>query len=226
MRLGRFFRNLWVMPEQRKREIPFRFDREKSIAMMQYFIAELGGRTPYIPVVKLAFFADRLHVRQHARPISFDSYYAFKNGPGGSNLMNLVNKENAMAARSWGIDHPTEYEVILLPGTIPNKKKFSISDLEAIHFALEHFGKLARHDRFALPNLTHAYPEWAQHKLRFMLGGKRFDLSYEDFLVNADKGKKEFRIFGMTDPFPELSAEEAEEIAEEMQEYSSILHAS
>ena len=219
--------NLIEMSEV-KRQIRFQFDREKSVAMMQYFIAQLGGRIPYLPVVKLAFFADRIHSRKHARPISHDIYYAFQWGPGGSSLMNLVNKENAGLSPGWGIEHPSEYEVSLSRGIIPNEKKFSISDLEAIHFSLENFGRIAKGDRFDLAKLSHAYPEWAQHEWSFRLPGtkKRFDVSYADFLKNARKERKEFAWYRITDPFPELSETEARDIAEEMEEYSNSLYAS
>lgn len=73
-----------------KPEIRFRFILEKGTAMLQYLLKRVGGEYNYMSLLKLAFFADRFHVRQHARPVSMDEYYAFKYGVAGSQLKNIL----------------------------------------------------------------------------------------------------------------------------------------
>jgi len=42
-------------------------------------------------LLKLAFFADRYHLRNYARPISGDIYYAMKLGPVPSALKDIID---------------------------------------------------------------------------------------------------------------------------------------
>ena len=61
-------------------KVRFPFSLEKGVAMLQYLLNGVGGEYNYMALLKLAFFADRFHVRAHARPVSMDDYFAFPYG--------------------------------------------------------------------------------------------------------------------------------------------------
>lgn len=65
---------------------------------------------------------------------------------------------------------------------------FSDSDIEALVFAIKHFGHLGQ---FQLAEVSHAYPEWKRFEKKLKSGmGSVFNMDYEDFFKDAMPGSK------------------------------------
>ena len=207
-------------------KVRFPFSLEKGVAMLQYLLNGVGGEYNYMALLKLAFFADRFHVRAHARPVSMDDYFAFPYGPAGSMLKDIVLEPDVIFfERSHPIEKSGPYSVRLTSNDYA-KNQFSKSDFEAMNFSLSCFGKFGKQygGEFILSNISHAYPEWDKYSSLFAAGKtKREEMCYEDFLKNANEKHPMFKTYGFTDPFKKLSEDEQSDLLEEMREFSSNL---
>ena len=206
--------------------IRFPFSLEKGEAMLQYLLQRVGGEYNYMALLKLAFFADRYHVRNHARPVSMDEYFAFSYGPGGSRLKDILLEPDVIFFEKPPlIEKSSTYKVRLSSQKI-DLKQFSKSDIDAMDFSIEHFAEIGKKLRgeFILSNISHAYPEWDKYAEIFNSGKtKREYIYYEDFLVNANPKHPMFLENNFIDPFERLTKEQRDDLLEEMQEYSANL---
>lgn len=202
-------------------KIRYPFSLEKGVATLQYLLRHVGGTYNYMALLKLVFFADRYHVRNHARPVSMDDYYAFEYGPAGSMLKNIL-LESDVFFPDPPIKKSTDYNVVLANKTV-DCDQFSKSDIKALDFSLEHFGKIGRgfKGQFVLSEITHAYPEWDQYADLFNSNKTiREEISYEDFLNDPQDNHPIFKKLSFIDPFNKLSPDERESLIAEMREYS------
>lgn len=200
-------------------KIQFPFDPQKGLAMLEHLLNLLGGSYNSMALLKLAFLADRYHVRSYARPVSMDEYYALKLGPVPSNLKDIIETERAFPE---DFCFTGEYRVDLKQSTIDGTQ-FSRTDLEAMQFAVDNFGRLGARDEFFLANLTHAYPEWDKYRERFAKSALgREEMDYRDFLLNADPQHPEFLKLQFKDPFPPITEQERLDLVEEMIERSVV----
>ncbi len=207
-----------------KPQIKFPFDWDKGISLLQLILCKVGGKFNTMSVLKLAFFADRCHVRNHARPISFDRYFAFPFGVAGGGLKDILACEDVFVSSDESkIVKYGKYEVVLSIDKV-DESFFSKSELRAIEFAILNFAPYAIQSDFALSDISHAYPEWWQYADLFKNNKtKREDVDYRDFLKNADTENKFFKQYKLSDPFPRLSPTAQEELESEMLEYSQQL---
>jgi hypothetical protein len=196
-------------------KIRFPFDPPKGLAMLEHLLNLVGGGYNYMALLKLAFLADRYHVRSYARPVSMDDYYALKLGPVPSNLKDIIDIEKVFPE---SFNFAGEFRIELKHSNI-DITQFSRSDLEAMQFAADNFGKLGARDEFFLANLTHAYPEWDKYRERFAKSALgREEMDYADFLLNADSRHPEFLRLHFKDPFQPLTDQNRQDILEEMVE--------
>ena len=72
----------------------FHFDQAKGIAILEYLLNQLEGKYNYMALLKLAYFGDRKHLREYARPISFDFYKGMKLGAVPQSLYSNVTSVN------------------------------------------------------------------------------------------------------------------------------------
>ncbi len=200
-------------------KIKFLYDPHKGLAMLEYLLELTGGAYNYMALLKLAFFADRYHVRKYARPVSSDEYYALKLGPVPSNLKDIIDTEQFISASM----HFLSDFVVELKTTDIDLDQFSKSDIEAMTFAVQHFAKIGEKNEFFLANLTHAYPEWDKYRERFEhFPHGREEMDYADFLNNADPAHPEFKRLNFKDPFPPLTPGEQEDLLNEMVERTLV----
>ena len=200
---------------KKKFNIEFDFDVEKGKAMLDYLLNQVGGQYNYMALLKLVFFADRYHVRKYARPVSSDIYFALKLGPLPSNLCTV----------SKMIYNPIDnnFTAVRENGKI-DMDRFSLSDIEAMNFAVQHFSPLGRRSQYILAYITHAYPEWNKYKKRFDANDRgRENMYYEDFLLNANPNHTEFIKYRFKDPFPPITPAVREMILDEMVERSAMM---
>jgi uncharacterized phage-associated protein len=196
-------------------KIKFPYDPNKGLAMLEYLLQLVGGKYNQMALLKLAFFADRYHVRHYARPVSSDEYYALKLGPIPSNLRDIISTERYYPEN---VSFTNDHEVELKSKDI-DVDQFSKSDIEAMNFAVDKFAAIGRKSEFFIANLTHAYPEWDKYRKRFEespLG--REDMDYKDFLLNADPQHADFVKLKFSDPFPLLTPQAQEDVLAEMVE--------
>lgn len=145
-------------------KIKFNFNYQKATQALNKFALKEGGEINKMKALKLIYFADRYHLRKYGRLITNDYYVAMENGPVASQTRDVadttcyigeIEKEYA----DTYVESKGRY--YLKSKTAPDNDVFSDSDIEAIEFAWEKFGK---YDKYQLRDLTHDYPEWDEHK--------------------------------------------------------------
>jgi hypothetical protein len=194
----------------------FEFDSDKGLAMLKYLLDKMGGVYNYMALLKLAFFSDRYHIRNFARPVSNDRYFALKFGPMPTRLKDIMDVVCYYGEDFTNID---AYRISLKDRKI-DLSQFSKSDILAMDFAVEHFGQLGLGNVFNLANLTHAYPEWDKYRATFSNNSnssrKKEKMNYLDFLKNANPKHAEFKKLHFKDPFDILTDEQIKNISEEL----------
>jgi len=181
------------------------FNFEKATQILNVIAQNAGGTINKMKAIKIAFFADRYHIRKFGRTISGDKLVAMKHGPVGSGSRDLLEK-NGNHGRAQACEYADEFIESVEDHRFyyrsiqdVDESVLSESELEAIKFAWEKFGSLKEFD---LANLTHQYPEWKK---------------YEKFLKNSNTGKYDIAEEDMFDDPPiyfdpcfKLSSEERE----------------
>lgn len=142
----------------------FDFDYRKATQALNYFARQEGGRINKMKALKLVYFADRYHIRKYGRLVTNDNYLAMQHGPVPSTSKDIAE------ATDYLDDEVKAYSVQFIEplGNLSlrsirklDKSVLSDSDMEALRFAWDNFG---RYDQFALRDLTHDYPEWLTRK--------------------------------------------------------------
>jgi uncharacterized phage-associated protein len=157
----------------------------KKIVQILGYLQRKTAIVDKIVLIKLLFFADRLHLRRHFYLITLDTYYALKNGPAASETLNVINKNDDYIDFS-----DKEIAKILSKIKIANNTQRIIDErdtdylseyeMEALDFSCETFGKFSKD---SLIEITHDYPEWKRYKNYFENG---MGLSKPSKLVNIN----------------------------------------
>jgi uncharacterized phage-associated protein len=71
-------------------QISFRFNLEKAVQAMSFFVERLGP-TDKVKLMKLVYLADKDHFVRHGFPITGDRQYAMQHGPVPSSTLNALN---------------------------------------------------------------------------------------------------------------------------------------
>jgi uncharacterized phage-associated protein len=165
------------------------FDHKKATQAINFFATKAGGYINKMKAIKLIYFADRYHLRKYGRPITNDEYFAMPYGPVNSGVKEITENSDFLA------DDEQEYAAIYLK--IPNQygvrsihpidtKVFSKSDIEALSFAWEKFGK---YNQYQLADISHNYPEWKRFKQIIESKTRsRVRMNYEDFFEDPEEG--------------------------------------
>ena len=188
------------------------FDHKKATQVLNFLGRAQGGSINKMKALKLAYFADRYHLRKYGRLIANDTYYAMQHGPVGSGAKDLVETTRMLD------EHEEQYASQFIRPTgqytfesiadIDNEV-FSDSDIEALNFAWDTFG---RYDHFQLRDITHKYPEWEKHK-HTLRHYSRADMDIEDFLEDPSEN---------VDKCFELDAEDKRDRQEQLSEAAVI----
>lgn len=158
--------------------LPFKF--KKATQALNFFAIKSGGEINKMKALKLVFFADRYHIRKYARPITNCEYRAMDFGPVASEVKDIA--EFTDFASKISKEYAQDFIEKIGQYTIRSKanlveKVFSKSDLEALQFAWEKFGRI---NEFDLAELTHKYPEWKRHE-EALKSQSSVMMDYEDF---------------------------------------------
>ncbi|MGD0856780.1 MAG: Panacea domain-containing protein [Dehalococcoidia bacterium] len=145
-------------------KIILRFNYKKAAQALNRLAVKQGGRINKMKAFKLIYLADRYHFRKYGRLITNDNYVAMKNGPVPSQTRDIVEQTTFIGDEEKEysdryIENKGQHD--LISRATPDDKVFSESDIEALDFAWENFGK---YDQFQLRDIVHKYPDWAKHK--------------------------------------------------------------
>lgn len=133
--------------------ISFKFNFEKFLASVTYMAQEVHDLTKF-RASKLLYFADKFHLTHYGRPIMGDMYVRMDHGPVPSHAYDLMN-EIADPMKIQGL-HQTNLGMLRQylrlqkdgPHPVfeakkkPNTAALSESDIEALDFAIENYGRL------------------------------------------------------------------------------------
>lgn len=184
------------------------FNIERIIQSLA-FLQHESDTSSYMKLIKLMFFADRLHLRRYGHLFTYDDYKAMKLGPVGSQtkdviskepfyLNNLTQEERELISRN--IQRVGDYDIKICTKATD---KLSESGIAALNFSIENFGKF---DQFELADLTHDYPEWKKYEEEIIIKktAKVKDILLEDMFDNPNLQTSDFlnSLIGY-DPFEE-----------------------
>lgn len=145
-------------------KVKFKVDYEKCTQALNFLAQKAGGQINKMKALKLIFFADRYHVRKYGRLLTNDNYMAMEHGPVPSKTKDIAESndylEEAVKEYSQEFIDPINNLTICSVNTV-DESVFSESDLEALNFAWDTFG---RFDQYELRAITHYYPEWYKFK--------------------------------------------------------------
>lgn len=142
-----------------------------------------------IYLIKLLYLADKYHAMQYGRTVTGDSFFAFENGPAGSNTMDILEYDPLVLGKYAGkaglcfeIIGGHEYEAG--PKCGPPFDMLSESDIEALDFVLGKFGSMKTWD---VVEYTHTLKEWRRFEALFKKRKtKREQIKIEDVLSPTD----------------------------------------
>ena len=186
------------------------FDYMKATQALNYFAQKEGGAISRLKALKLIFFADRYHLRKHGRLITGDEYLAMRLGPVASNTADIAGatvfmEKEESEYRSKFITNKGENDIESLK--LPDLDVFSGSDIEAMGFAWDAFGKLSKWDA---SDITHDYPEWFHHKPHLDANPRgRVSMILSDFL--DDPVKEVDKCYELTDAEKEIRRDQIRE---------------
>ncbi len=170
-------------------------DYKKVTQVVNFLLSHYGDvGLPKLKLVKLVWAADRYHVRKYARFVTGDDYVAMKNGPVPSCVKDVIEFSINEYSNLKSDDLPYIKRYIKNNnGVIYSVKEtdmdyLSDTDVEALNFALEQFGKL---DDDEIVEKTHKYPEWLKQRGALMppIGTgieKAKDIDEEDFYEDPE----------------------------------------
>ena len=154
---------------------------EKIVNALVYLARQSGQESlNKLKAIKLLYFADRYHIRKYGRAVTNDQYFGMKLGPVGSIAKDItelsdVFEDTELAYLKSFIQRVGLHEFKVARDF--DRMAFSESDIEALNFSIKYF---SRFDKYALAELSHAYPEWQKYE-RKLEDTTRFPMMYEDF---------------------------------------------
>lgn len=161
--------------------IKFNCNIEKALEVIIWFAIKKPDIT-VLPLLKLLFFADMLHLNKYGRPIIGDDYVAMVNGPVASNTYDLLKGQEYLINQiedDLGFKKDG-YKVIATRE--PDTKKLSESDLECLQQTLTEYG---HYTPTQLVDLTHEYEAW--HKAWYNRSSNNPLMDYADFFMEENK---------------------------------------
>ena len=97
----------------------FSFDPEKTLEAILY----ISERTQDLyHVLKILYFADKIHLSAYGRLIAGDSYVAMSNGPVPSHAYNIIKTVRGDESISYGIDLANTFKLENKNNIIPIRK--------------------------------------------------------------------------------------------------------
>jgi uncharacterized phage-associated protein len=157
---------------------------DKIVELLVY-LASKRPHADHYQAVKLLYLADREHMNEYGRPITFETYYALPYGPVATHALDMIKGDRATLAKAGIEKLPIKIrkldKVYYLTG--PERDVdfdlFSKSDIKIFDRIIKKYGKKSFDELYEVTHSHHAYKNaWKQR------GTKRaFPMSYEDMLL-------------------------------------------
>lgn len=175
------------------------FKVDKGTQALNYFAKAEGGKINKMKAMKLLWVADRYHLRKYGRSITDDRYQAMEYGPVPSSAKDIAQHSDFCTKEM--IDYAKKYIQPLDKYDFKSvaevdNEVFSETDLEALKFAHDNFGKF---DEFTLAKISHAYPEWKMHKNNVKMSIN--EMNYLDFFDDPEPADPFLEPVSNKDPF-------------------------
>ncbi len=169
-------------------------DDRKITQVANYLLSRDSSDTvDELKIVKMIWAADRYHIRKYAKLVTFDDYYAMKDGPVGSAVKDVLEFSDyreldidyiSRFIRKLSINSRTKIKSV----SSYDQDELSKTDIEALDFAWNNMGSMTTKEAV---DFTHKYPEWKDHEGLVKYGGrKKIDISRmfdnPDYLDFAD----------------------------------------
>ena len=157
-------------------------NKRKILQALNYLASYQENKTiSEMKAYKLLWLADRYHLRQYARTITHDSYYAMQYGVVPSGAKNIIDTLSTNVKNQRYIQKSEKYHYKSINDV--DIDAFSDSDLEALNLILKNFNKMSSQ---ALSDLSHKFPEWKRYESDLTAGKKKsYKISVEDFFENC-----------------------------------------
>jgi len=95
------------LPPRAAPRVRLRENIAKTTEAIRVVISEAGRRCTRVSqydILKTLFLADRSHLNKYGRPITYDNYFAMRDGPVASLAYNLLKEDN-QTLQSYRIEH-------------------------------------------------------------------------------------------------------------------------
>ncbi len=142
-------------------QIVFKISYDKAVEIIVWLAQKKPGIDIY-HVVKILFFADKMHINKYARPVVGDTYVKMPYGPMPSGISDLI-KENTwlspdqLAGIRNAVDIDKEANYKLTAKREPDLTYFSKSDLACLKAALEKYGDMDFRELYCLTHREKCY---------------------------------------------------------------------
>lgn len=158
-----------------------RFNVDKCVELMAYFAEKGNGKIDKLKLLKLVFFADRMHLRNYGRTIVDGTYYGMRRGPVHSEILSMIDQSSILSEdekeslkRKFGKEVHNLYLKSRGCSVVKAKNEFfSESEIEVIEKIWRTFGDFSQ---WQLQEITHLYPEWKTDSYLLDDGYNRFDM--------------------------------------------------
>jgi uncharacterized phage-associated protein len=123
------------------------FDPEKAVETILFIAQNAPNPTTYW-VLKILYFADKLHLQRFGRQICGDDYFALRSGPVPSLTYDMVKdvrdgRQSLFSSHACSSFEVDKHSNRITPLREPNLDLFSRSDIECIRQSIEENGQLS-----------------------------------------------------------------------------------
>lgn len=158
----------------------------KTVEALLYLMELAGERLlDRYKLGKALFFADREHLKEYGRPITYCNYAAMKDGPVPSEAYDLLKGERLKGGEPietpWQAHNVRDNIFNYVPERVANRRKLSVSDLETLETAYEFVKDKSFGEIWNLTHEDEAYVEAWQRR-----GDKNSVLMKLELLTNGD----------------------------------------
>lgn len=163
------------------------FNYKKAVQALNLLAIKEGGTLNKMKAIKLVWLSDRLHLLNHGRTITGDSYFAMKHGPVPSYTRDFLESNNWSLADEE-LKFSQEYFKIIDKYSFQTIKSFdsSVFSNSDILVLEEVYNKYGKFDQYQLRDISHEFPEWKKHESVIESGiSSRVEMNLLDFFVDA-----------------------------------------
>lgn len=156
---------------------------DKIVELLVY-LAKKRPHADHYQAVKFLYLADREHLNEYGRPITFETYYALPYGPVATHALDMIKGDRTTLGKA-GIDRlPIKIKkldkvyILEAPEREVDLDLFSKSDLKIFDKIIKKHGKKSFEELYNLTHSHHAYKAaWNQRGRK-----KAVPMNYEDML--------------------------------------------